>query len=146
MALKLARRARIAPFIVMDVMQAAADRAATGKDVIHLEVGQPSTGAPKGVIAAAHKALDDLALGYTLALGEDRLRRRIAKHYADTYDLAVTPERVAVTVGSSGAFLLAFIAAFEPGDRVGIAAPGYPCYRQILSAVGVEPVSISRRP
>ncbi len=142
MALKLARRARIAPFIVMDVMQAAADRAATGKDVIHLEVGQPSTGAPKGVIAAAHKALDDLALGYTLALGEDRLRRRIAKHYADTYDLAVTPERVAVTVGSSGAFLLAFIAAFEPGDRVGIAAPGYPCYRQILSAVGVEPVSI----
>ena len=142
MALKVARRGRIPPFIVMDVMQAAADRVAQGKDVIHLEVGQPSTGAPKGVIAAAHAALDSQALGYTLALGHEPLRQRIARHYRDAYGVAIAPARVAVTVGSSGAFLLAFLAAFEPGDRVGIAAPGYPCYRQILTALGVEPVSI----
>jgi len=141
-ALKVARRGRIPPFIVMDVMQAAAERVAQGKDVIHLEVGQPSTGAPKGVIAAAHAALDSQALGYTLAFGHEALRHRIAGHYRDVYGVTVAPERVAVTVGSSGAFLLAFLAAFDPGDRVGIAAPGYPCYRQILTALGVEPVSM----
>ncbi len=140
--LKVARRGQIPPFIVMDVMQAAADRVAAGKDVIHLEVGQPSTGAPKGVIAAAHAALDAQALGYTLAFGLEPLRQRIAASYRDRYGIAVPAERVAVTVGSSGAFLLAFLAAFEPGDRVGIAAPGYPCYRQILTALGIEPVTI----
>ncbi len=142
MALKVARRGQIPPFIVMDVMRAAADREAAGKDVIHLEVGQPSTGAPKGVLEAAHAALDAQALGYTLAFGTEALRQRIAGHYKQRYGVAVPAERVAVTVGSSGAFLLAFLAAFEPGDRVGIAAPGYPCYRQILTALNVEPVSI----
>lgn len=142
MTLKVARRGQIPPFIVMDVMRAAADRAAAGKDVIHLEVGQPSTGAPKGVIKAAHDALDTQALGYTLAFGNEPLRDRIAAHYKNRYGVTVPAERVAVTVGSSGAFLLAFLAAFEPGDRVGIAAPGYPCYRQILAALNVEPVTI----
>jgi aspartate/methionine/tyrosine aminotransferase len=141
-ALKVARRGQIPAFIVMDVMRAAAERTAAGKDVIHLEVGQPSTGAPKGVIRAAHAALDAQALGYTLAFGNESLRRRIAASYQARYGIAVPAERVAVTVGSSGAFLLAFLAAFNPGDRVGIAAPGYPCYRQILSALDVEPVTI----
>lgn len=142
MPLKVARRGEIPPFIVMDVMRAAAERAAAGGDVLHLEVGQPSTGAPSRVIAAAHAALDAEALGYTLALGTDRLRERIAGHYKAMYGVAVPTERVVVTVGSSGAFLLAFLAAFNPGDRVGVAAPGYPCYRHILRAVGVEVVSI----
>jgi aspartate/methionine/tyrosine aminotransferase len=140
--LKVAQRGRIPPFIVMEVMQAAADRAASGKDVIHLEVGQPSTGAPRKVIEAAHAALDAQVLGYTLPFGNGKLRLRIAGHYRDRHGASVPAERIAVTVGSSGAFLLAFLAAFDPGDRVGIAAPGYSCYRQILTAVGCEVVSI----
>ncbi|HEY1721082.1 MAG TPA: aminotransferase class I/II-fold pyridoxal phosphate-dependent enzyme [Magnetospirillaceae bacterium] len=142
MALKVARRGQIPPFIVMDVMRAAAERAAAGKDVIHLEVGQPSTGAPQGVIRAAHAALDAQPLGYTLAFGNEPLRQRIATHYKERYGVTVPAERIAVTVGSSGAFLLGFLAAFEPGDRVGIAAPGYPCYRHILTALNVESVTI----
>ncbi len=142
MALKVARRGKIPPFIVMDVLRAAAERAAAGKDVIHLEVGQPSTPAPRKVIEAAHVALESDTLGYTLGLGVKPLRKRIAEQYRDAYGVAVEIDRVVVTVGSSGAFLLAFLCAFDPGDRVGIAAPGYPCYRNILTAVGCEPVAI----
>ncbi len=142
MALKVAKRGQVPPFIVMDVMRAANERAAAGGDVLHLEVGQPSTGAPAAVVAAAKAALDSDVLGYTLALGLEPLRRRIADNYRADYGVAVRPENVVVTTGSSGAFLLAFLAAFEPGDRVGIACPGYPAYRNILAALGVEPVLI----
>jgi aspartate/methionine/tyrosine aminotransferase len=136
------RRSAVPAFIVMDVMQAAADREASGRDVLHMEVGQPSTGAPRGVIEAAKRALDADVLGYTLALGVDPLRRRIARHYRDAYGVDVPHGRIAVTVGSSGAFLLTFLAAFDPGDRVAILRPGYPCYRNILSALQIEVVEI----
>lgn len=142
MTLKIAKRGVVPPFIVMDVMRAAAKRAETHGDVLHLEVGQPSSGAPKGAIEAAKRAMDREPLGYTLALGIDPLRERIAKHYSDDYGIKVSPERVVVTTGSSGAFLLAFLTAFEAGDRVGVAAPSYPAYRNILTALGVEPVLI----
>ena len=142
MALKIAKRGAVSPFIVMDVMRAAAERAAAGGDVLHLEVGQPSTGAPAKVIEAAKAALDSDLLGYTLALGLEPLRERIARHYAEEYGASVDPARVVVTTGSSSAFTLSFLAAFEAGDRVGIANPGYPAYRNILQAMNVEPVMI----
>ncbi|HIJ37954.1 MAG TPA: aminotransferase class I/II-fold pyridoxal phosphate-dependent enzyme [Rhodospirillaceae bacterium] len=140
MALKTAERGKVPPFMVMDVMRAAARREAGGADVLHLEVGQPSTGAPAAVIKAAQAALADDLLGYTLALGQEPLRQRIARHYWDEYQCRVDPESVVVTTGSSAGFILAFLAAFEPGDRVAIASPGYPAYRNILTALGIEPV------
>ncbi len=143
MALKVSNRGRIAPFIVMEVMARANARAAAGHDVIHLEVGQPSTGAPAGVLAAAQAHLDTDRLGYTDAFGVLALRRRIADHYRDRYGLALDPARIAVTTGSSGAFILAFLAAFDAGDRVAFAAPGYPGYRNILTALDIEPVVLA---
>ncbi|MCG8355793.1 MAG: pyridoxal phosphate-dependent aminotransferase [Kiloniellales bacterium] len=140
MALKLARRGEISPFIVMDVMRVAHERAAAGESVLHLEVGQPGTPAPKAVREAAKKALDQERLGYTDAIGIPPLRQRIVEHYRERYGVEVDAERVMVTPGSSGGFLLSFLAAFDPGDRVALAAPGYPCYRNILSAIGNEPV------
>ncbi len=142
MTLKLARRGRIPPFIVMDVMRAAFERQRAKGDVLHLEVGQPSTPAPQGVIAAAKAALDEQTLGYTDALGIPQLRARIAGHYQSWYGTRVPVERIAVTTGSSGAFVLAFLAGFDPGDRVAVAEPGYPCYRNILAALGIEPVPL----
>jgi len=142
MAFKVAERGAIAPFIVMDVMRAAALRQSQGGDVIHLEVGQPAGAAPEPVLAAARRALDADALGYTVAFGLDALRERIAGHYRHAYGVAVAPESVVVTTGSSAGFLLAFLAAFAPGDRVAVAAPGYPAYRNILKAVGVECVPV----
>lgn len=142
MALKASQRGSIPAFYVMDVMRTARERAETVGDVLHLEVGQPSTGAPKRALAAAHEALDSDKIGYTLALGIEPLRRRIARHYADGYGVAVDPEQVVITPGSSGGFVLSFLAAFDPGDKVGLACPGYPCYRNILSAFGIEPVLI----
>jgi len=142
MSLKIARRGIVPPFIVMDVMRAAQARQVSHGDVLHLEVGQPSTGAPRAAIEAAKAAMDREPLGYTLALGIDPLRERIARHYREDYGISVSPERVVVTTGSSGAFLLAFLTAFEAGDRVGVAAPSYPAYRNILTALGVEPVLI----
>ena len=139
---KVAKRGAVAPFIVMDVMRAAAERQAAGGDVLHLEVGQPFGPAPAGVIAAARSALDNHALGYTLALGDASLRQRIARHYQESAGVEVGAERVVVTTGSSAGFLLAFLAAFEVGDRVAVAAPGYPAYRNILTALGVEAVPI----
>ncbi len=140
MVLKVARRSLIDPFIVMDVMRAANELAAAGEDVLHLEVGQPGTPAPRQVIAAAQKALQDELLGYTDSMGIAELRQRIARHYGDFYGVGIDPARVVVTTGSSGGFLLSFLSAFEPGDRVAMAAPGYPAYRNILTALGVEPV------
>ncbi|MEX0760238.1 MAG: aminotransferase class I/II-fold pyridoxal phosphate-dependent enzyme, partial [Tistlia sp.] len=146
MALKVGARGHIAPFIVMDVLRAANERQAAGADVLHLEIGQPGTPAPAAVRAAAKRAIDEQAIGYTDALGLPALRRRIARHYAETYGVEVDPARVAVTPGSSGGFLLAFLAAFDPGDRVALAAPGYPAYRNILGALGLEPVLLEAGP
>jgi aspartate/methionine/tyrosine aminotransferase len=140
MALKIARRGLVPPFIVMDVLRAANEREAAGEEVLHLEVGQPGTPAPGPVRAAAKRALDEARLGYTDALGLPSLRARIARSYAELYGVEVDPRRVVVTTGSSGGFLLGFLSSFEPGDRVALAAPGYPAYRNILSSLGIEPV------
>jgi aspartate/methionine/tyrosine aminotransferase len=126
----------------MDVLRAANEREAQGHSVIHLEVGQPGTPAPAAVLDAARRALAADRIGYTDALGIAPLREAIARHYRDRYGLAVEPAEIVVTTGSSAAFHLAFLAAFEPGDRVALAAPGYPAYRNILSALGLEPVLI----
>ena len=142
MSLRVSRRGLVPPFIAMDVLRAANERAAAGADVIHLEVGQPASGAPAAVRAAALEALANAPIGYTDALGIAPLREAIAAHYQERYGLAVDPHEVVVTTGSSAAFQLAFLAAFEAGDRVALAAPGYPAYRNILSALGIEPVPI----
>jgi aspartate/methionine/tyrosine aminotransferase len=142
MALKIARRGQIPPFIAMDVLRAANERALAGDDVLHLEVGQPSTPAPSAVLAAAHGALESETLGYTDALGLPPLRAAIAAHYRQHYGVAIDPGRVVVTTGSSGAFLIAFLAAFDPGDRVGLASPSYPAYRNILRALDLVPVEL----
>jgi aspartate/methionine/tyrosine aminotransferase len=142
--MRIAKRSGIAPFIAMEVMKAANERAQSGAEVLHMEVGQPGTGAPAAALAAARAALEgpSNALGYTEALGVPGLRARIARHYQEKYGVAVAPERIAVTTGSSGAFLLAFLAAFDAGDRVAILEPGYPAYRNILTALGIEVVPI----
>ena len=146
MTLKIARRGLVPPFIAMDVLRAANERAAAGDDVLHLEVGQPSTPAPGAVLAAAREALGRQPLGYTDALGLPALREAIAVHYRESYGVALDPSRVVVTTGSSGAFLLAFLAAFEPGDRVALAAPAYPAYRNILTALDLVPVELTAGP
>jgi aspartate/methionine/tyrosine aminotransferase len=136
------KRSDVPPFIVMDVMAAAAQLEAQGARIIHMEVGQPAAPAPLTARQAAQAALAHGRIGYTEALGLPSLRARIARHYADVYGLTVDPARVVVTTGSSGAFILAFLTLFEPGDRVAIANPGYPPYRHILSALDCEPVLI----
>ncbi|MEM7320877.1 MAG: aminotransferase class I/II-fold pyridoxal phosphate-dependent enzyme [Pseudomonadota bacterium] len=135
-------RSKVDPFIVMDVMEAARQAEAAGRDIIHMEVGQPGTGAPSGAMRALKPVLDKDALGYTVALGLPALRKRVAQLYGDWYDVDLNPDRVVVTPGSSGAFLLAFTALFDTGDRVGVGAPGYPSYRQILRALDLVPVDI----
>lgn len=138
-------RSSVAPFIAMEVLAAAVERERAGHRVIHMEVGQPGANAPSPVIAAAKRALDG-RLGYTEALGIRELREAIARHYAATYGIEVAAERIAVTAGSSGAFNLAFLAAFEPGARVAMPTPGYPAYRNLLAALGLEAVEIECGP
>lgn len=140
--MKVASRAQVAPFYVMEVMKAAAERERAVGGVLHLEVGQPSTAAPSTVIAAARRTLDDNRLGYTDAIGVPELRDRVALHYEDRYGIAVDPARVVITMGASGGFVLAFLAAFDVGDRVAVIQPGYPCYRNALEAFGVEAVAV----
>jgi len=145
MALKVGRGAAVPPFIVMDVIAAANARQAAlppgAPRVIRMEVGQPGTGAPAGAVRAAEAALRAGApLGYTEAFGLRSLRARIAQHCHDCYGLDVPAARIAVTTGASGAFPLAFLAAFDPGDRVALAAPFYPPYVNILTALGFTPV------
>ncbi|MDX2221806.1 MAG: aminotransferase class I/II-fold pyridoxal phosphate-dependent enzyme [Rhodospirillaceae bacterium] len=142
MVLKASRRGRIPPFMVMDVMRDAAALEARGRSVVHLEVGQPSTGIPKAAAARLAPLIGRDALGYTVADGTMALRERIARHYAEMYGVAVSPGQVFVTTGSSAGFLLSFLAAFEAGDRVALAAPGYPAYRHVLASLNVEPVLI----
>ncbi|MBR0687187.1 aminotransferase class I/II-fold pyridoxal phosphate-dependent enzyme [Bradyrhizobium manausense] len=140
--LEPSRRSDVPPFMVMDVMAAAARIEAAGGHVIHMEVGQPAAGAPKTAIAAAQAALSAGRIDYTSALGIPSLRERIARHYRDAYGCTVSPDRIVVTTGSSGGFILAFLSMFEPGDRVAVTVPGYPPYRHILTALGCEPVLI----
>lgn len=144
--LAAAKRSEIDSFIVMDVMRAAAAKEAAGERVIHMEVGQPATAAPKAAREALRQALDDNSLGYTLALGMEPLRVRIAQHYRDTYGVDVPAERIVVTTGSSAGFILTFLALFDHGDTVALPSPGYPCYRQILRALGQQPIMIETGP
>src|SRR5918998_1482601 len=140
----LARRTeRVTPFLAMDVLAAAAAKERRGDSVVHMEVGQPSAPAPRAAREAARVVLEEGRIGYTEALGLSALRERIARHYRDAYGVAVTPERVVVTTGSSAGFVLAFLALFDPGARVAITAPGYPAYRNILEALDLEPVVIA---
>ncbi len=143
MTLKVSRRGRVPPFIVMDVLRDANARAASGNDVLHLEVGQPSTPAPAGVIAAARAALERDVLGYTDALGIPALRAAIAAYYRSRYGAEIAPARVVVTTGSSAGFILACLAAFDAGDKVAICFPGYPAYRNILTALDLVPVELN---
>src|SRR4051812_25552121 len=145
MVLKIGRGAAAPPFMVMDVIAAANARQAAlapaMPHIIRMEVGQPGTGAPARAVDATAAALrSGNPMGYTEAFGRRSLRERIAAHYRAWYDLDVSPERIAVTVGASGAFPLAFLAAFDPGDRVALAAPFYPPYVNILTALGFEPL------
>jgi len=140
------RRGAVDPFIVMDVMEAARQAEADGRRIVHMEVGQPGTAAPKGAQAALAEAMGDDALGYTVALGLPALRARIAQLYGDWYGVDLDPARVVVTSGSSGAFLLAFTALFDASDRVAIGAPGYPSYRQILKALSLQPIDVPSAP
>jgi len=139
------RRGEVDPFIVMDVMEAARAAEEAGRSIIHMEVGQPSTPAPAAARAALVGAMEADSLGYTVALGLPALRKRIAQMYADWYAVDLDWNRVVVTSGSSAAFILAFTALFDAGARVGIGEPGYPSYRQILSALDLEPVGLQAR-
>ncbi|MET0234146.1 MAG: pyridoxal phosphate-dependent aminotransferase [Kibdelosporangium sp.] len=140
--LTVAARAAVPPFYVMDVLEAANARQRAKGDVVSLAAGQPSASASGPVLEAAQKALYGNKLGYTEQLGIPELREAIAGHYGRKYSLAVNPQDVVVTTGSSGGFLLSFLAAFDPGDRVALARPGYPAYRNILRALGCEVVEI----
>ncbi|MBX7069325.1 MAG: aminotransferase class I/II-fold pyridoxal phosphate-dependent enzyme [Microthrixaceae bacterium] len=143
MTLHPSARSSIDPFRVMEIVAAAAERESAGEDVLHLEVGQPSTGAPAGAVQAATRLLADRApLGYTPACGIAPLRDRIAELYYDRYGVPVETERVIVTAGASAGVVLSVLAAFDPGDRVVVTEPGYPCYRQIMQALGIEPVPV----
>lgn len=139
--MRRSNRGNVDPFIVMDVMEAARKAEAAGRHIIHMEVGQPGTGAPQ---AARDRLIADLAdpLGYTVALGLPELKERISQHYAMWYGVTVDPARIVITSGASGAFLLAFSALFDNDARVGLGTPCYPSYRQILRAVGLSPIDI----
>jgi aspartate/methionine/tyrosine aminotransferase len=136
-------RGQVDAFIVMDMVAEAQGLEAAGQHIIHMEVGQPGTGAPKAALQALARNLDSDAMGYTVALGLPALRQGIAELYQRRYGVTLDPARVIVTSGSSGAFLLAFTALFEAGDRVALGEPGYPSYRQILKALSLEPVGIA---
>lgn len=142
MVVSLSRRGEVEPFHAMDILAEANRLKATGVPVVSMAVGQPSDPAPAGVRLAAANALKVGRIGYTDALGLADLRQAIAAHYADHYGIDVPAARIAVTTGSSAAFNLAFLAMFDPGDRVAIAAPGYPAYRNIMAALGIEIVEI----
>jgi aspartate/methionine/tyrosine aminotransferase len=143
--MRVSRRGQVDPFIVMDVMEAARAAEAAGRSIIHMEVGQPGTPAPARARAALATAMEQGALGYTVALGLPELRAGIAALYLRWYGVDLDPARVIVTSGSSAGFLLAFTALFEAGDRVGLGEPGYPSYRQILRALSLEPVGIATK-
>ncbi len=139
-------RGQVAPFIVMDVMEAARAAEAEGRHIIHMEVGQPATAAPKAARLALAREMEEDALGYTVSLGLPKLREGIANLYKDWYNVDLNPARVVITPGSSGAFILAFSALFDAGGKVGLGEPGYPSYRQILKAMSIEAVGLQTSP
>nr|WP_321459282.1 aminotransferase class I/II-fold pyridoxal phosphate-dependent enzyme [uncultured Cohaesibacter sp.] len=141
----ISKRGTIEPFFAMDIMAKANALAAEGRDIVHMEIGQPGAPAPRLVREAAQKALVDGRIGYTDALGIPALRERIAQHYADQYGVSVSPQAIAVTTGSSAGFNLAFLSLFEVGDRVILPSPGYPAYRNILFSLGLEVVEVETR-
>ncbi len=140
--MKLAPRAHVDPFIVMDVLREANRLEEAGRSIVHMEVGQPATPAPQTAKAALRAGLDTGALGYTEGLGLPKLRAGIAELYDKWYGLDLDPARVIVTSGSSGAFILAFTALFDAGAKVGVCEPGYPSYRSILKALSLQPVGL----
>ena len=140
--MKLSRRGAVEPFHAMDVLAEATKRRASGRPVISMAVGQPVHPAPEAARAAARRALEIGRIGYTDALGLLSLRRAISDFYRDRHGVSVDPGRIAITTGSSAGFNLAFLALFDAGDRVAIARPGYPAYRNILAALGIETVEI----
>jgi len=139
---RVSKRSGVDAFLVMDMLRRANELETIGKDIVHMAAGQPGTGAPASVIKAAKSALDTEKLGYTESLGLPLLRERIAAYYKEKYGVSLKPERVVVTTGSSGSFVLAFLAAFEAGDKVALPTPGYPAYRNILNALGVATPAI----
>lgn len=145
-AIEASKRSDIASFMVMEIMRAAADRERAGASIIHMEVGQPGTPAPRAAREAAVASISQGTLGYTLALGLPELRERIAQLYKRWYGLSISPGRIIVTTGSSAAFVLAFLAMFDPRARVGLTSPGYPCYRHILKVLGCEAALIEIGP
>lgn len=136
--MRTSRRSDVDSFIVMDVMEAARAAEVAGQDVIHMEVGQPGTPAPKLARDGLARAMEEGPMGYTVALGLPALRERIARHYGEVYGIDVAPSRIVVTSGSSAGFILSFLTLFDAGDRVGIADPGYPSYRNILRALDLQ--------
>ena len=144
--MRISRRGQVDPFIVMDVLEAARAAEDAGRHIIHMEIGQPGTPAPANARAALARAMEAGSLGYTVALGLPALRQGIAQLYARWYGIDLNPDRVIVTAGSSAAFLLAFTALFDAGDRVALGEPGYPSYRQILRALSLTPVGIPSAP
>jgi aspartate/methionine/tyrosine aminotransferase len=142
----VASRAAVPPFHVMDLLALAAERQRSHGDLVNMVAGQPSTPAPRPVLDAARRALEEQVLGYTVSTGIPELREAICDHHARVHGLQVSPDEVVVTTGSSGGFLLAFLAAFEAGDRVAIGRPGYPCYRNVLTALGCEVVELPTGP
>ena len=144
MSFKVAARGVVPPFIVMDVMRDATALEAAGRSIIHLEVGQPSTGIPKKAAARVAELLGGTdPLGYTVAAGIPALSARISRYYAEDYGVNIPADRIFGTIGSSAAFVLAFLTAFEAGDRVALASPGYPAYRHILKSLGIVPELIA---
>ncbi len=143
MVYKVSGRSDVEVFRVLDLLRIANERERAGDDIIHMEAGQPQDGAPWPVIAHAKQMLDsDARMGYTEASGMPLLKERISHWYRERYGLDIAPERVTVTIGASGGFLFSFLTVFEPGDRVALAAPGYPAYRNILKTLGIQPVEI----
>jgi aspartate/methionine/tyrosine aminotransferase len=142
MTLSPSRRSAVAPFIAMDMLADAARLEAQGRRIVHMEVGQPGAPAPGPVLEAARRVLDDGRLGYTESLGILPLRQAIAELYKRDYGSDVSADRIAIAPGSSGAFCLAFLAAFDAGARVALPTPGYPAYRNLLGALGLEAVEI----
>jgi aspartate/methionine/tyrosine aminotransferase len=144
-ALAPSLRSAIDPFVVMDVMRQANARQAAGGDIIHMEVGQPGTPAPRLVREAVEREIGRSPLGYTDALGLPELRQRIARHYREAHNLDISPGRIVVTTGSSAGFVLAFLGLLDPGDGIALPQPGYPCYRQIARVLGLKPVYLQAR-
>lgn len=140
--MKVSNRSSVDPFLVMDVVAASARLEAAGRRIIHMEIGQPGTPAPMAARKALAQAMERDALGYSVTLGLPELKARIAGLYATRHGLEIDPERVVVTAGASGAFILAFTALFDAGDRIALGVPGYPSYRQILKALSLKPVDI----